>query len=846
MSSSSPFESSSNSSVNNVINIKEEELEEGESPGLRYNRGKAAQGSGSVSAGVNKEYKEDLEIGNRSRKATPKRSLNTMQRGIYSDSTMLSSSSNSNNRSSMQSGKPQFGLGGGMSMGGGRKSSFGKPGPKKKLVIKQFSSSPRLPANFEKETWEVLKEAVHAVHEKQRVSRSLEELYSSVENMCSHKMAKGLYENLANECLQHVKGILMFLDSTKCDGNSFLKVLDDSWRDFCNQTIMIRSIFLHLDRTYVLQTSGLKSIWDMALEQFCEEILSNREIGKKVVSGVLFLIKEEREGNVVDKGLLKSLLSMFMALHVYDEMFESQFIEATKEFYANEGSRYVNELEAADYLYRVNTRLKEESERVLHYLNHRTHFPLIQVVQSEMLSKHTALILEKGFDSLMDNMRLNDLKLMYELYDKVNATAELKGRFVSYVKAKGSSIVKDTSRDKTMVQDLLDFKGEINNILNKAFNSCETFQNGNKEAFENFINTRQNTPAELIAKFIDSKLKAGNKEATEEELDALLDKVMVLFRFVQGKDVFEAFYKKDLAKRLLLGKSASFDAEKSMLLKLKQECGGGFTAKLEGMFKDIDISKDIMVSFRQTKLRAKMGNTELNVNVLTAVNWPTYPPVELNLPAEMNQMQETFKAFYLSKHSGRRLIWQNSLGACVVKARFKSVKELQVSLFQTVVLLLFNKNKELSYSAIKEATGMEEVELLRTMLSLACGKVRVLTKKPKGRDVSPSDIFCVNEDFTNKLFRIKINQIQLKETPEENANTQEKVFQDRQYQVDAAIVRIMKTRKTLSHNNLIAELFTLLKFPVKASDLKKRIESLIDRDYLERDAENSTVYRYLA
>lgn len=36
-----------------------------------------------------------------------------------------------------------------------------------------------------------------------------------------------------------------------------------------------------------------------------------------------------------------------------------------------------------------------------------------------------------------------------------------------------------------------------------------------------------------------------------------------------GKDVFEAFYKKDLAKRLLVGKSASVDAEKSMLSKLK-------------------------------------------------------------------------------------------------------------------------------------------------------------------------------------------------------------------------------------------------------------------------------------
>jgi cullin-4 len=51
-----------------------------------------------------------------------------------------------------------------------------------------------------------------------------------------------------------------------------------------------------------------------------------------------------------------------------------------------------------------------------------------------------------------------------------------------------------------------------------------------KEAFESFINIRQNKPAELIAKFVDSKLRAGNKEASEEELEKLLDKIMVIFR----------------------------------------------------------------------------------------------------------------------------------------------------------------------------------------------------------------------------------------------------------------------------------------------------------------------------
>ena len=89
-----------------------------------------------------------------------------------------------------------------------------------------------------------------------------------------------------------------------------------------------------------------------------------------------------------------------------------------------------------------------------------------------------------------------------------------------------------------------------------------------------------------------------------------------------------------------------------------------------------------------------------------------------------------------------------------------------------------------------------------------------------------------------QLFHIKINQVQLKETTEEQKATEERVFQDRQYQIDAAIVRIMKMRKSLTHN--------LLKFPVKPPDLKKRIESLIDRDYMERDKDNPNQYNYVA
>ncbi|KAL0005220.1 hypothetical protein SO802_012781 [Lithocarpus litseifolius] len=211
----------------------------------------------------------------------------------------------------------------------------------------------------------------------------------------------------------------------------------------------------------------------------------------------------------------------------------------------------------------------------------------------------------------------------------------------------------------------------------------------------------------------------------------------------------------------------------------------------------------------------------IELNYLRRLRYcPTYPPMAVRLPHELNVYQDIFKEFYLSKYSGRRLMWQNSLGHCVLKAEFpKGKKELAVSLFQTVVLMLFNDAERLSFQDIKDSTGIEDKELRRTLQSLACGKVRVLQKMPKGRDVEDDDSFVFNDVFTAPLYRIKVNAIQMKETVEENTSTTERVFQDRQYQ---------------------------LKFPTKPADLKKRIESLIDREYLERDKNNPQIYNYLA
>ena len=76
---------------------------------------------------------------------------------------------------------------------------------------------------------------------------------------------------------------------------------------------------------------------------------------------------------------------------------------------------------------------------------------------------------------------------------------------------------------------MLDFKDRIDDIVRLCFDSNPIFQHAVRDAFEYFINQRQSKPAEMIAKYCDSKLRAGNKEATEEELERILDKVCDCF-----------------------------------------------------------------------------------------------------------------------------------------------------------------------------------------------------------------------------------------------------------------------------------------------------------------------------
>lgn len=76
---------------------------------------------------------------------------------------------------------------------------------------------------------------------------------------------------------------------------------------------------------------------------------------------------------------------------------------------------------------------------------------------------------------------------------------------------RGENLIKDPKKDSTMITSLLNFRTKLNVLLEKGFNNDATFANALKESFEAFVNSRKSRPAELLAKFIDTKMRQSAK-----------------------------------------------------------------------------------------------------------------------------------------------------------------------------------------------------------------------------------------------------------------------------------------------------------------------------------------------
>lgn len=563
-------------------------------------------------------------------------------------------------------------------------------------------------------------------------------------------------------------------------------------------------------------------------------------------------------------------------LEVYKTQFEKRFLEETEVYYTGEAMRVLNEGGVPVYLKRVEQRIREEEGRVNRYLNRTTLAPLVEVLERVLLAAHKDAILARFVD-LLRNDALDDLQRMYALLKRVDSLESMRNHFEQFVRTVGLDAIaaeKDAASEKpeVFVSILLRVFRKYTGMISACFATDPAFVVSLDKAFREFVNKNAVTEEEgkdavakapqILARYCDLILRKGSP-VNEDEMEKTQNDIVALFKYFPDKDVFMMVYSKLLSKRLINDQSKSEELESAMITKLKAAQGFEFTVKLQRMITDMTLSKDINQQF-QDQLASSSIKLPLNfsVMVLATGSWPLQmPSSNFHLPDEVTAAVNQFKAFYDRKYQGRKLNYLHHLSrAEVLLLTSKGRCTLTSTTYQMGVELMFATNPgPIRFRDIQAHTMLLDPVLKQSLWPLVKLGILACPAGPNPDNWNDSTEFSLNPKFAPKKPKLLTipgpasaghkdggsvaAAAAAAQREEENAE----VMRDRTLKLQAAIVRVMKARKTLSYNELVQQAIDQVSrwFAPKIPHIKKAIESLIDQEFIKRSKDLKT-FEYIA
>jgi len=737
------------------------------------------------------------------------------------------------------------------------------------------------------QTWSELQETVKGVITLGNVPRGTwNDRFSDVYSLCvayPEPLADRLYIETKKFLESHVS---QELDKVKKAGEkNLLSSYHDSWKQFSRGIDYLHKLYLYLNTQHIKKqklsdaeltygslsveaTEQMKEIGELGLHIWKTSMIEPLEAS--LVGLLLEGIKYDRKGGAAGGshfqadstiyGVIQSLVSVEEYkkkgnLDLYEDIFEKPFLAATGEYYREEAAKLLGEGSISHYMERVISKIEAEDVRSRKFLYPSSYQKVTGECEQRMVGDHLTY-LHSECKPMVAGERRGDLANLYRLLKPISgAQAVLLEEVQGHIRQAGMESIADV-KGETMhtdfVENMLTVHKKYRDLIQEVFQGDQAFVGALDKACTSVINHREpkvsSKSPELLARYCDSLLKKSSKGISETEIDDKLASSITIFKYLDDKDVFQKFYSRSLGKRLIHMQSHSMDMEEAMINRLKQACGYEFTSKFHRMFTDILTAEDLNSKF--TTFLSNAG-TDVGINyfirVLQQGAWPLSNSgvTPIAVPIQLEKTVQMFEAFYSKQFSGRKLTWLHHLSNGDVKLGYTTKGYIiNMSTTQMAVLLLFDQTDSLSYLELQETTKLADDQFPRYVQSLLDAKLLTINSET----LSPDSVVSLNLKYTNKRTKFKIAGTVQKETPQEVEATHHAVEEDRKMYLQAAIVRIMKSRKLLKHNALIQEVLSQSKarFAPSISIIKKCIEMLIDKQYIERTQNSTDEYSYVA
>lgn len=656
-----------------------------------------------------------------------------------------------------------------------------------------------------KELFDQVDRALSAPAGQDPLSIGLNRLYKSVEFLCRDKQQS----LLAGELYQRVEVCVDGLCGKISDIRTFL----DAYDLLDHRLMLIQRMFLYLDRTYLLNHPVKKTVREQAL-LYLHDILHDENKWDSLFSEFLQLLNSIRTNTTDDTQALR-FFKAFHGLNRHNGL-ERIIIESSTVYY-QQAHTHVRQSVELDRQFEVNYRafIREHDFWTKCLMNDN----FIGVIDTLVLDN---LVRYNQIDELPEVVtsmfQTNKIDLLMILCPLVNTTVFTNG-LNDYTMEHISKIIKGSKQD--LLQCLIKARSSLVSLVKQSFPSLpESYRV--TDSFQRAL--LGSSTVSRIVKSIDTYWKTENCDS-----DISQDDLVMIFTSIRDKEHFINLYQRDLSKRLIQQTSKDLNKEEETLQSFTNVVDSELIQPLITMIKDLPLSNQLQETFASIT----SSSIEFKPMVLTASAWPSVKG-KTNVPDDLQSLMTSFEEFYLKDKEHQKLQWYPTMSFMVLDF---SDKELHVSQFQGIILLLFNDRNSLSYEQLKQLTGMNSENLSSALYSLTKGRYKLL-KLTNGT-------YSVNESFSERKRVLKIKQISMKLKDgvlQEAEDDDDVVTVDNSDSIRAFIVKMMKDKKECEHDVVLNNV--LERFIAQREDVKKHIDFLIDREYLGR-WNGMAGYRYI-
>ncbi|GJE96503.1 cullin [Phanerochaete sordida] len=653
------------------------------------------------------------------------------------------------------------------------------------------------------------------------------------------------------------------------EGEPLLLCYAETWKRYEWGAKAADRALAHLNRKWVMYQrqeghTEIIPVYQLALMQWKTHLLLHSQIlPEKLCAALVELFNSEHSFTEAIGEAVEALVCSFVSLGIderdldipkdglYTEHLETPLVTAAESAFRTSAAALVTSISVPDYMRQAGERFSQ-LRRVGQCLPSKTLRVLVERWTHAFVQGNASHLWEH-FRTLIFLDKREDLRHLYGLFAGVPGALEpMLPRFAEDVTRAGHAAISKLVCDnlcaiqpspEAYTEIVLAAHRKYSPIVRRCFDGDAGFAASLQRGCRGFLSPdvmaglSTGKAPELLVKRVDALLRKRRKKVEGEDFERALDDVATLFSYVDDKDVFQRLYAIRLAKRLIYDDSESEEAEAGILARLQDVCGAEYTRKLQRMLADSSLSKDLNARFKEhTQAHGSTPELAFTVTVFSAHVWPLPAPTEIfTLPTELLTAHTAITAYYRKAHAGRKLHWlwahsRNELRAALGGRTYTFV----ASTHQAAVLLQYNACDARAFAELREATGLAEEPLRCALAPLV--KAAVL--------VEEGEQYRLNLDFKSAKTRVNLHAA-LKSTPNtEDTDARAAAATARAHALRAAIVRVMKARRTLSSTDLVHALRADCagRFSLEAAEVHEAIRKLEEQEYVTRGEGDTWVY----